>query len=907
MDKLRMMIKFEKMLMIRKVVVFCCILCLCFSCSQEEIEGESIGNVSEGEPVMMSVSLDNSLATRSGLSPTQEQAVKSVFILVFNSAGVKVSQTYLTSDIATGLSNIRTQSGSGMSIYAFTNLSPENTGLVAATYVFNHVHTIAQLEAVNLYNLAADLNLNLDLVAYGSVTGKTLTPNTTEHITIQLHYATARVTLYVVTNLAIPADAYSLTDWTVINYPNYSYLLPHAADAVVPGVSGAYSNSATSIAWVDTTILISGVPTAAKYAFLYMYENRRGGRVAGAPVDQDQKNKAKYAPDGATAMVLRGYYKSTSGNSVTGMTATVYLGSNNYNDYNVLRGNDYSYIVTVTGINNINIDSRVVTNDYGYQVNLFNPTLDFHPDSRPIQIKSWPGTATVTVLESDQQTEASSGFWLQLSSLNLHQFVNNTRPVYSPATDMVPKLTGLTFTNQAAMSSQMVYLYAGENLTASARTAYVRITGTAALAGSQPITIKITQNGYQTMGNVGFRSFNTNGTVNSADDYILAVERIEEAALNLTPGAAAGTEATTTMQWGYNLTVAEPTANAASDYYYRNGFQSSLWLVYRNTTGALGSALQPPFGRVSAASAGSASVTITENAMDPIFNTYPARYCFEKNRDLDGDGQITNPNTVGVNEINWYLPSADELYGTYVGQYALASYLTGANYQVSSEVYGSSTYTNSISYGTGISGAIAKSSAVNVRCVRRIYQSQPQTTPNSPYIMSGSRIIDNRGYSSSILRTSKVACPVPMNSYNSTINNQISPQFQIAKTDCLLSGSTGAATMTWAQANGWTTSSDNSGSTGVVASPATGCQAYSESGYPAGTWRLPTQREMYTILFLRRELPAGQDGYVSMAASNYWTATNLGGTLGWYGIRSNSTVGFGAKTTLLSARCIRDL
>lgn len=894
--------------MINKVIIFCSMLCLLFSCSQEDIEGQSIENVPEGQPVQISITLkDNGMSTRSGLSPAQEQAVKSVFILVFNSAGLKVSQTYLTSDIATGLSNIQTQSGSGMSIYAFTNLSPQNTGLLSATYAFNHIHTVAQLEAAKLYDLASDLNLNLDLVATGSVTGKTLSPNTTEQVTIQLHYATARVTLYVVTKLAIPADAYSLTDWTVINYPQYSYLQPQATDAVVPGVTGAYGNSTTSIAWVDTTIMISGVPTAAKYAFLYMYENRRGGRTAGAPTDQNQQNKALYAPSGATAIALRGYYKSTAGNTVTGMTATVYLGSNNYDDYNILRGYDYSYIATVTGINDINVDSRVVSNGYGYQVNLFNPTLDSHPDSRPIQIKSWPGTATVTVLDSDQQTVVPSGFWLQVSTLNIHQFVNNIRPTYNPDTDMVPELTGLTFTNQTAMSSQMVYLYAEENLTTSPRTAYIKVTGTAALPGSQPIIIKITQNGYQTMGNAGFRTYTTSGAVNTANDYILVVEKIEETMLNLTPGAAAGTEGITSMQWGFNQTVAEPTANGVSDYYYRDGLQSTLWLVYRNTTGAPGSTLRPPYGRLSAATSGTASTTITEDAMHPIFNTYPARYCFEKNRDLDGDGQITNPNSEGVNEINWYLPSADELYGMYVGQYALTNYPTGANYQVSSEVYGSATNTNSMSYGTGISGSIGKWQAVSVRCVRRIYQPQPQTTPNSPYVMAGTRIIDNRGYSSSILRTAKVARPVPMNSNNSTINNQLSPQFEIAKTDCLLSGSSGAATMTWAEANGWTTASNTSGSTGVVASPATGCQAYSEPNYPAGTWRLPTQREMYIILFMRKELPAGQDGYVAMNAASYWTASNLGGTLGWYSIRGNSTIGFGGKTTLFNVRCVRDI
>lgn len=361
------------------------------------------------------------------------------------------------------------------------------------------------------------------------------------------------------------------------------------------------------------------------------------------------------------------------------------------------------------------------------------------------------------------------------------------------------------------------------------------------------------------------------------------------------------------MQWGFNLSIAEPTSGFSRDYYYRDGYEVSLGLVFASGGGGINSTLRPPFGRASAANSSTASVTITENAMNPIYNTYPARYCFEKNRDVDGDGKITNPNTQGFNEIIWYLPAADELYAIYVGQYALTNALTGSNYQVSSEVYGSSNSTNSMSYATGISGAIGKSQAVNVRCVRRRNQTLPTGVQNSPYVETGSRIINNSGYASSILRSANVARPVPMNSQNSTINNQLSPRFQVAKSDCLLNGSTGAAIMTWAQANGWTTASDASGSAGVVASPATGCNAYSETGFPAGAWRLPTQREMYIIFFMRKELVAGQDSYTKMSAASYWTASNLGSTLGWYGITGNSTVGFGGKTSTFAVRCIRDL
>lgn len=867
------------------------------SCKRTDLIGGD--EIVEGENARVSVNVDWGAITRSGLSQSQEQTINNIYVMVFDKMGTLVSKSFFSSNITSNLQNIATRSGSNMSIYVVANLSPENTHFPSpGNYLYN-VHTVAQLNQVMIYDLADDLNVNRDLVMYGSLTGLTISSASVQNVTIQLYYAVAKVTLYVVKALTNAGDSYNIPNWTVKNYPHKSYLFAQPTDGVNPTVDADFEDSPTSIAWVDTTIMISGVSTPAKYAFLYMYENRRGTNS-----NTLETQKATNVPAKSTAIVLEGYYKANGATSVQGVTTTVYLGENNKNDYNVKRGKEYSYIVTVKSINNINVDSRVVGNMYGYQVNVYNTTLDCHPDRRPVQINSWPGTATVQVVNSDGTTPT----WLHLSTIDLNKAVSNARVTYNPAIDMVSSLT-LTYptTTPEVLASQMIYLYADENLTTTARSSTIKVTSTATLTQSQTVTINVTQKGYQTMGNVGFRALNNNGTVNTADDYILAVENTEEVALNLTPGAVAGTEAVTSMQWGYNLTITEPTASGSNDYYYRNGYTNTLLLVYGNTTGALGSTLKPPFGRLSAANASTASVTITENAMDPIFNTYPARYCFEKNRDLDGDGAITNNNSNGVNEINWYLPSAEELYAMYVGQYALTTSLTGANYHVSSEVYGSNNNTNSMSYGTGIGGAVGKSQAVSVRCVRRIYQTQPQATKNSPYVEAGTRIINNSGYKSSILRTTPVSRPVPMNSQNSTINNQLSPRFEVAKTDCRLNGTTGASTMVWSAANGWTSASDNSSAAGVIASPATGCQAYSDANAAAGSWRLPTQREMYIIMFMRRELLAGQDGYVAPAAGSYWTSSNLGATLGWYGVRGNSTLAFGGKTTTQSVRCIRDL
>lgn len=105
----------------------------------------------------------------------------------------------------------------------------------------------------------------------------------------------------------------------------------------------------------------------------------------------------------------------------------------NYNDFNVNRGNEYAHIATVKAIGQVNIDSRVISNTFGYQVNMYNTTLDCHADWRPLQINSWPGVATINIVNAD----GTACTWLHVSTIHLNQAVNNGRVTYNPATDMV--------------------------------------------------------------------------------------------------------------------------------------------------------------------------------------------------------------------------------------------------------------------------------------------------------------------------------------------------------------------------------------------------------------------------------------------------------------------------------------
>lgn len=181
---------------VKNIVAIVASCLLMWSCV-EDVLADVEETVTEGEPVNISLRLDRSqMITRSGLSPTQEKAMHSVFVLVFTSGGTKVSQTYLDSNITAGLSNIQTVSGNGMSIYVIANLSPENTGYNPVKNALDHVYTLSSLNSMLLYNLAIDLNINLDLAMYGVATNQTISSTTTKHLTVQMNYIAARVPIH---------------------------------------------------------------------------------------------------------------------------------------------------------------------------------------------------------------------------------------------------------------------------------------------------------------------------------------------------------------------------------------------------------------------------------------------------------------------------------------------------------------------------------------------------------------------------------------------------------------------------------------------------------------------------------------------------------------------------------------
>ena len=136
------------------------------------------------------------------------------------------------------------------------------------------------------------------------------------------------------------------------------------------------------------------------------------------------------------------------------------------------------------------------------------------------------------------------------------------------------------------------------------------------------------------------------------------------------------------------------------------------------------------------------------------------------------------------------------------------------------------------------------------------------------------------------------------------VNAKVSRKFVVAPTNL------GLVPMDWAATSGWAADANTSenGDTGTANS---GCATYSANGLSAGSWRLPTQRELQ-IIFAHRGQLERVDGFTMFAditnTCHYWSATEGGGGLSWqitfpieYGVCYDS------KAVNNYARCIYDL
>lgn len=245
---------------------------------------------------------------------------------------------------------------------------------------------------------------------------------------------------------------------------------------------------------------------------------------------------------------------------------------------------------------------------------------------------------------------------------------------------MCYKITDIPFA-EVTVTNQTLHVYADEFLERDGdRTAKVRFTYRNNATGVEEVkTITVSQKGYYSFylddndPNAGLCVLNEDGTPSNVRKKMVG-ERFPEYKLTMNPGVSPVLQNLLSMEWGF------PNSYMYSgDDKYRNGKYLTANLVYKDVVrkdnepvefglgsdsyrnmfngGALG-VDGKPLQAYTGTNTG-APYYYPDPAGDiyhPIYKSSAARYCFEKNRDLNGDGIIDDSETF------WYLPALNEVY-----------------------------------------------------------------------------------------------------------------------------------------------------------------------------------------------------------------------------------------------------
>lgn len=398
------------------------------SCSDEELRNNG-SNVKEGKPALVSLKMDmatmGSGKTRA-MSPDKEKKIESLRVMIFNNQGDILTNRKYTGDLGTSL-DVETFSGSNCKICVVANVADGLDSRLEAIYTYLELEdaTVAALELgfglddnpLMMTGYAEDVNIQ---------DGENVLPDA-----IELKFLAAKVTLKVRDNTPDGQEV-TVLGWDVVDAPTSSYLFPATGDV---NPDPEINNDAKY--WLttreDNPFDEIDMENKSVTQELYLFENRRGGRVDRAlPVeeaqypkmafdDEDDKGKAWFKPKRATAILISAMHKF--GSETKQVSAYIYLGEDNHSNYDIVRGNHYTFNVTVNGLNDIDVDSNVEYYVGDFRVDHGdNLGMDCHPDFRPMRIHASEGVATMEIVDADGRTYDEDGFdatWLKISPLNL--------------------------------------------------------------------------------------------------------------------------------------------------------------------------------------------------------------------------------------------------------------------------------------------------------------------------------------------------------------------------------------------------------------------------------------------------------------------------------------------------------
>lgn len=675
-----------------------------------------------------------------------ENRLDSLRVLVFNSSGKIVTNRKYTAQSDGSLSalQIDTWSGNNLTFCFVANSRDDLDNRLAVVTSYNDLREFMVT--------ASSLNFGLSdtgaLIMTAIVENVNVQPGSdTISDPIQLQFLAAKLTL-TVTDATPDGHAVTILGWDVQDVPARSYLFPDSKDANPAPEGGADRDEYWLTTASDYPFEVEQNKSASQT--LYLFENRRGGRVARslpgtteqypdmALDDTDHRGKAWFKPRRATAVVINAIHRTGTQSEL--IKAYIYLGHDNHSDYNIIRGNHYTFNITVHGINDIKIDTNVDSKAGDFFVDYSeNLRMDAHPDFRVMRMHAAGGTGTMEILDSQGRTYADPSFdatWLKISPLNLmyHQVKQTSspandwqqasepeskfvRPKYIPHKSdrakltqqgisgwnaipagkedddvmslddatyrMCYKITDLPFGNTSTVTNQTLYVYADEFLERDGfRSATVRFSFYKDGGDSNQPEVRnftISQDGYLSFYTnddsqyAGLRILNQDGTPSDVKQRMV-LERYPEYRMTMNPGIDPSVQNINSMQWGFAYQKIYVSNNLDK---FRNGRFVTTESVYidlkrvdnepdnfgvfpNSYRNMFGNGLDGNLAFIPAYTGRTSGAPYylpdpTANIYHPIYKTSAARYCHEKNRDLNGNG-ILEPS-----EIHWYMPSQKEL------------------------------------------------------------------------------------------------------------------------------------------------------------------------------------------------------------------------------------------------------
>lgn len=440
----------------------------------------------------------------------------------------------------------------------------------------------------------------------------------------------------------------------------------------------------------------------------YVYDfGENGGECEGYSniPDEMKKYAQRFKPElaeglNATHVEINGTFTDHQ-KHIFNVTYKIYLGADNYGNFDIIRNTHYNNFITIKGIDNsddesanydpdnpgdaiapISIDHRVsVERTTPLVVGLRRETLlDAHIEVRPLRLHlsggdqiTNPTSATVTLMKArDTDPDLSTWIGMEMSGSSGDHIVEPGKPADGKrkyfTTDLISSLSGntsLEVNDLGYNANQTVWLYVDENTTTTSRSAILRIqydyedpvTGETAA----PMDYVITQHGLYKV---------TNG------DRTYYIENFEEYLYNYDVEDVYGQIKEEGMPWGLNgvqlsneyrsFTIDEENTEW-KDYLNKGDFPKYDFYIekhdgFANDNGALmvrSFAGQDFTREIYTKSQGKSSsvdkLTMAQQAKGAV------EYCYNRNK-RNSDGSIA--------KVQWYLPSADELEDIMINGYS---------------------------------------------------------------------------------------------------------------------------------------------------------------------------------------------------------------------------------------------